>query len=243
MRFQMIDTPLPYILLVEDDEGLAKLTAEYLRGFSYRVAIEGHGERAVCRILNENPDLVILDVLLPGKDGIDICREVRQSYAKPILMLSARSEQVDQILGLEIGADDYMIKPAEPRLLLARIKALLRRMQVTNSSSISVQALERECYQFADVKIDNPSRRVLWQDSEVELTTPQYDLLLLLAKNAGKIMSRESIFQAMRGIEYDGSNRFVDITVSQIRGRIGDENSRLIKTIRGQGYLLVPEET
>lgn len=238
----MSDAVQPYILLVEDDAVLAQLTADYLRGFSYRVEIEGHGDNAVSRILDENPDLVILDVMLPGRDGIDICREARKSYSKPILMLTARTEQVDQILGLEIGADDYVTKPVEPRLLLARIKALFRRMEVSIAQSAVDGAIENQHYKFGEVEIDNPSRRVLWRGDEVELTTPQYDLLLLLAKNTGKIMSRESIFQAMRGIEYDGSNRFVDITVSQIRARIGDDNSRLIKTIRGQGYLLVPEE-
>ncbi len=238
----MNDQITPYILLVEDDEGLASLTRDYLQNYSYRVEIEPNGEVAVARILDEKPDMVILDIMLPGRDGIDVCREVRKSYSKPILMLTAKSDELDQILGLEIGADDYVTKPVEPRLLLARVKALFRRLEAV-SAIAGDGDVELSQYKFGEVEIDNPSRRVFWKGEEIDLTTPQYDLLLLLAKNSGKIMSRESIFQSMRGIEYDGSNRFVDITVSQIRSRIGDESAQLIKTIRGQGYLLVPDES
>lgn len=229
------------ILVVEDDESLAELTADYLRNFNYRVAVEHNGVRAVERIIAQQPDLVVLDVMLPGKDGIDVCREVRSRYAGPILMLTARVDQVDQILGLEIGADDYVCKPVEPRLLLARIKALLRR--VAAPAPAVAEADERELVRFDNVSIDNRARRVCMDGEEVELSTPEYELLWLLASHAGTILSREMIFQSLRGIEYDGTNRFVDITVSHIRAKLRDDErkSQRIKTVRGKGYLLVPD--
>ena len=231
----------PFILLLQADFHRAKQTADYLNAYALKVEIVSDEVSALSRIRDERPDLVILDGMLSGRDGVDLCRDVRDIFSGAILMLTAHTELVDEILGLEMGADDYLQKPLEPRLLLARVKALLRRYHSALQAQKTVLPVADGLYKFADLAIDDPSRRVLCAGDEVTLTTPQYELLLLLAKNPGKILSRDRIFQSLRGIEYDGMNRFVDITVSQIRAQICTDKSPLIKTVRGQGYLLVPE--
>ena len=234
------------ILIVEDDERLALLTKEYLQKNGYLVEIESDGRRAISRIIETQPSLVILDLMLPGADGFTVCRNVRESYKEPILMLTARSDDVDQILGLEIGADDYVAKPVKPRVLLARIQSLLRRstqdVVVNNTSKPGTNKIE-QALTFGPLLVDN-SRREAWVDKEeVELTSAEFDLLWLLASNAGRILSREEIFGELRGIEYDGQDRSVDVRISRIRSKIGDDpiHPRRIKTIRSKGYLFVKE--
>ncbi|MFB6348152.1 response regulator [Moraxella marmotae] len=228
---------LPRILIVEDDERLAMLTQDYLRKNGLDVAIETDGTRAIQRIISEQPDLVVLDVMLPGSDGLTVCREVRAQYQQPILMMTARTDDMDQVLGLEMGADDYVAKPAQPRVLLARIRALLRRSETAPTES-SPQRLE-----FGDLVIDNGGRSVTLNDELVDFTSAEYDLLWLLASNAGRILSREDIFERLRGIEYDGQDRSIDVRISRIRPKIGDdpENPKRIKTVRSKGYLFVKE--
>ncbi len=228
---------MPRILIVEDDERLAILTQDYLRKNGLDVAIETDGTRAIRRIIAEQPDLVVLDVMLPGSDGLTVCREVRAQYQQPILMLTARTDDMDQVLGLEMGADDYVAKPVQPRVLLARIRALLRRSDTAPVES-SPQRLE-----FGDLVIDNGGRSVTLNDELVDFTSAEYDLLWLLASNAGRILSREDIFERLRGIEYDGQDRSIDVRISRIRPKIGDdpENPKRIKTVRSKGYLFVKE--
>ncbi|SBS24760.1 Transcriptional regulatory protein RstA [Marinomonas aquimarina] len=230
------------ILIVEDDERLATLTQEYLQKNGFTVAVEPDGRNAISRIVEEQPSLVILDLMLPGADGFTVCRSVRNDYRGPILMLTARSDDVDQILGLEIGADDYVSKPAKPRVLLARVQSLLRRS--TQDVDLTAVAPETEqTLEFATLVIDN-SRREAWRDGEeIELTSAEFDLLWLLASNSGRILSREEIFSELRGIEYDGQDRSVDVRISRIRSKIGDDpiHPRRIKTIRSKGYLFVKE--
>ena len=228
---------IPRILIVEDDERLAMLTQDYLRRNGLDVAIETDGTRAIRRIISEQPDLVVLDVMLPGSDGLTVCREVRPHYTHPILMLTARTEDMDQVLGLEMGADDYVAKPAQPRLLLARIRALLRRSDTVPTDD-TPQRLE-----FGDLVIDNGGRSVTLNDELIDFTSAEYDLLWLLASNAGRILSREDIFERLRGIEYDGQDRSIDVRISRIRPKIGDdpENPKRIKTVLSKGYLFVKE--
>ncbi|MGB2140761.1 MAG: response regulator, partial [Psychrobacter sp.] len=173
------------------------------------VAIETDGNRAIRRIVNEQPDMVVLDVMLPGSDGLTVCREVRPHYQNPILMLTARTEDMDQVLGLEMGADDYVAKPAQPRVLLARIRALLRRSENAPSEDVP-QRLE-----FGELVIDNGGRSVNLGEELVDFTSAEYDLLWLLASNAGRILSREDIFERLRGIEYDGQDRSIDVRISR----------------------------
>jgi two-component system response regulator RstA len=226
---------MPRVLIVEDDERLASLTQEYLIRNGLEVGVEADGTRAIRRIIDEQPDMVVLDLMLPGADGLTVCREVRPHYSLPILMLTARTDDMDQVLGLEMGADDYVAKPAQPRVLLARIRALLRRTEKVEEGQ---QRLD-----FGELVIDNGARAVLLHDEPVEFTSAEYDLLWLLASNAGKILSREDIFERLRGIEYDGQDRSIDVRISRIRPKIGDdpENPRRIKTVRSKGYLFVKE--
>lgn len=230
------------ILIVEDDERLATLTQEYLQKNGFNVEVEPDGRNAIARIIDEQPSLVILDLMLPGADGFTVCRSVRNDYHGPILMLTARSDDVDQILGLEIGADDYVSKPAKPRVLLARVQSLLRRS--TQDIDLSAGSSEVEqTLEFGRLVIDN-SRREAWREGEeIELTSAEFDLLWLLASNSGRILSREEIFSELRGIEYDGQDRSVDVRISRIRSKIGDDpiHPRRIKTIRSKGYLFVKE--
>lgn len=229
-----------HILIVEDDQRLAELTREYLQGNGLNVSIEMDGALAAARILQEQPDLVILDLMLPGEDGLSICRKVRGQYDGPILMLTARTDDMDQVLGLEMGADDYVCKPVRPRVLLARIRALLRRH---DGSSEAQAPSERRRLQFGQLVIDSAMREAWLGEQSIELTSAEFDLLWLLTSNAGRILSREEIFNALRGIEYDGQDRSIDVRISRIRPKIGDDpmHPRLIKTVRSKGYLFVAE--
>ncbi len=226
------------ILIVEDDERLAELTRDYLESNGLRVSVEGDGALAAARIIAEQPDLVILDLMLPGEDGLSICRKVRERYDGVILMLTARTDDMDQVLGLDMGADDYVCKPVRPRLLLARIQALLRRSEPAEPVHVESRRL-----QFGPLVVDNALREAWLQDGSIELTSAEFDLLWLLVANAGRILSREEIFIALRGIGYDGQDRSIDVRISRIRPKIGDDpiHPRLIKTIRSKGYLFVPE--
>ncbi len=228
---------LPRVLIVEDDERLATLTQDYLIRNGLEVGVETDGHRAIRRIIAEQPDLVVLDGMLPGADGLTVCREVRPHYNHPILMLTARTDDMDQVLGLEMGADDYVAKPVQPRVLLARIRALLRRTDKVVEEDVA-QRLE-----FDELVIDNGGRSVTLSGEPVDFTSAEYDLLWLLASNAGRILSREDIFERLRGIEYDGQDRSIDVRISRIRPKIGDdpENPKRIKTVRSKGYLFVKE--
>lgn len=226
------------ILIVEDDQRLAELTREYLQSHGLQVAIESDGANAVARILKEQPDLVVLDLMLPGEDGLTICRKVRGRYEGPILMLTARTDDMDEVLGLEMGADDYVCKPVRPRVLLARIRALLRRSEGVDAPVEGQRRLE-----FGQLVIDSAMREAWLRGEGIELTSAEFDLLWLLAANAGRILSREEIFTSLRGIEYDGQDRSIDVRISRIRPKIGDDpmHPRLIKTVRSKGYLFVAE--
>jgi two-component system response regulator RstA len=226
------------VLIVEDDQRLAELTRDYLESHGLRVGLEGDGAKASARIIDEQPDLVILDLMLPGEDGLSICRNVRSRYDGPILMLTARTDDTDQIQGLDMGADDFVCKPVHPRVLLARIHALLRRSEVPEAATQEQRRLV-----FGPLVVDNALREAWLNEHSIDLTSAEFDLLWLLVANAGRILSREEIFTALRGVGYDGQDRSIDVRISRIRPRIGDDpiHPRLIKTIRSKGYLFVPE--
>ena len=228
------------ILLIEDDERLANLTAEYLRKNDFVVSIESRGDTAEARILAEDPDLTILDIMLPGKDGFEVCRSVRAKYKGVILMLTARDEDLDQILGLELGADDYIAKPVQPRLLLARIKALLRRSPAPAASSDGMTDTTGTTeLAFGSFRISQATRSTHLGDEAIDLTTAEFDLLWLLARHAGNILSRDDLLQQLRGIGFDGLDRSIDARISRLRRKLGDDpdNPTRIKTVRGKGYL------
>ena len=227
-----------HILLVEDDRRLVALIREYLEKHTFQVATAERGDYAVTLIKEHQPDLVILDIMLPGKDGFTVCKEVRETYSGPILMLTAREEDCDQVHGLELGADDYVKKPVEPEVLLARIRALLRRF-----NTAAERLKQSDTLAFGKLQICKNSRRVTLQEAQIDLTSSEFELLLLLAEAAGKVLDRDFLFKSLRGIEYDGLDRAVDVNISRLRKKLGDSASRpfRIKTVWGQGYLFVPD--
>jgi len=227
------------VFLVEDDVRLAQLIKEYLGKHGIEVHVENRGDFAVRRILNVNPDMVILDLMLPGKDGLQICQELRTQFKNPVIMLTARDEDMDQVLGLEMGADDYITKPVQPRVLLARIRALHRRTDSAHdSASGATQKLT-----FGKLEIDTAAREIRLNELTVDLTNNEYELCLLLANHAGEVLSRERILAHTRGIEYDGLDRSVDVRISRLRKKLGDDAEKpyRIKTIWGKGYLFVAD--
>ncbi len=228
---------MPRILLVEDDTRTAELVAAFLRQEAFEVDVIGDGSVAIAHIQAESPDLVVLDWMLPGADGLTVCRQVRDRFDGPILMLTARTDEVDQIVGLEVGVDDYMMKPVRPRLLLARIRALLRRAR-------PAAADEGEPDRIVNgwLVVDRSKREVRVSDLVVDLTTAEFDLLWLLARRAGSPVDRDALFTELRGITYDGFDRSMDMRVSQLRKRLSDadpEGRDPIRTVRGVGYQLV----
>ncbi len=234
------------ILLVEDDDKLSALVGEYLESNSYTVIRESRGDTAVKKITDENPDLVILDVMLPGKDGVAVCREVRPSFAGPILMLTALNDETHEVVGLEVGADDYLTKPVSPRLLLTRIHALLRRSTLNPASPEAAQEPSDKNHRILTgaLVIDAGNREVLLEGVPVDLTTSEFDLLYFLAQNPGEVLTRDRIYQDVRGIEYDGCDRSIDLRIMRLRRKLGDDakNPRRIKSIHGAGYLFVENQ-
>jgi two-component system, OmpR family, response regulator RstA len=225
------------IIIVEDDERLAELVSNFFQRNGFEVTVEGDGAAAIELIPKEAPDLVILDVMLPGADGFEVCRQIRPKFKGPILMLTARGDEIDQVVGLELGADDYVAKPASPRLLLARVRALLRRGAAKGDE-------EKNRLVFDELVVDRSTREVSLDGENLEFSTAEFDLLWFLASRAGKALSRQDILQELRGIDYDGIDRSIDMRVSKLRQKIGDISNppKRIKTIRGVGYLFVPAQ-
>jgi DNA-binding response OmpR family regulator len=205
------------ILVVEDDKRLSVLIRDYLRQQGYQVAGERRGDRAAKRILHEQPALVVLDLTLPGKDGLAVLQQVRPAYGGLILILTAREDDMDQVAGLEMGADDYVKKPVEPRVLLARIRALLRRPPTSDSNHPQQSDGYPDKLNFGGLSISRLAHRVCLQGKTIDLTTSEFELLLLLAANAGTILDRDTIYKVLRGINYDGLDRSVDVSISRLR--------------------------
>ena len=225
------------IWLIEDEAAIADTLIYALQTEGYAVRWFERGQLMLDALAHTQPALLILDIGLPDINGFEVCRQVLARYDLPLLFLTARAEEVDRIVGLEMGADDYVAKPVQPRVLLARIRALLRRTDKTPEDEV-LQRIE-----FDDLVIDNGGRSVTLNGELVDFTSAEYDLLWLLASNAGRILSREDIFERLRGIEYDGQDRSIDVRISRIRPKIGDdpENPKRIKTVRSKGYLFVKE--
>jgi len=221
-----------HILLVEDDVRLASLIQQFLQSNNFKVTVLHSGEQAPAFILSKQPDIVILDIMLPKLDGFSICRRVRQQFSNPILFLTAKDSDLDHVIGLEIGADDYIIKPVVPHVLLARINMVLRRTQKSKTA-------EQDSIQIGQLKIDKKSRQVHLSKEYIELTSHEFELLWLLANNPDEPQSRDFIHQEMIGREYDGFDRSVDVRVSRLRKKLADDTEKPYKilTIWGKGYL------
>ena len=223
------------ILIIDDDEKLNRLLTDYLSKMGFTVLTATLPSAGLEKLEEETPDLVILDVMLPEMDGFEVCRTIRQSSSVPVVMLTARGEVMDRVVGLEIGADDYLPKPFEPRELVARIQSILRRIQTKSKSGIkTIGALCIDSHKY-EVRVD---------DKLVHLTLNEFECLVLLVKNKGKVLNRDQIIEELRGIEWDAFNRSVDITMSRLRQKLGDDpkNPRFIKTIWGTGYLFIGGE-
>ncbi len=224
----------PKILLIDDDEKLNALLSAYLAKFDFAVNSATHPEEGLKLLEQLNPDLIILDVMLPSMDGFEVLRTIRKTKNTPVIMLTARGEVTDRIVGLEIGADDYIPKPFEPRELVARIQTILRRGQAVPSMSSK---------QFGALQIDFDKKTASIDNRNCGLTTTEFELLSLFIRNKGRVLDRDRIMDAMRGIEWEAFNRSVDVLVSRLRQKLGDnpKTPQFIKTVWGSGYLFIGE--
>ncbi len=225
------------VLLVEDEATLVQTIAYTLRREGYTVVTAGDGQTALTLAREARPDVVVLDLMLPGLDGFEVCRRLRAESAVPILILSARDTEIDRVVGLEIGADDYLTKPFSLRELLARIRALLRRVRML----AEIPAAETPPLRVGDLTIDPAGRRVWRNDQELQLKPREFDLLLFLARHRGQVFSREQLLDRVWGYEYAVDSRTVDVHVRWLRAKIEDDprTPRRLQTVRGVGYRLV----
>jgi DNA-binding response OmpR family regulator len=223
------------ILLVDDDERLAGMISEYLGEAGYRVSRAATGAAALGALRRDAFDGVILDLTLPDMDGLEVCRALRESSDVPVLMLTARGEAMDRVVGLELGADDYLPKPFEPRELLARLRAILRRRSAAGKSDV---------LRFGRLEIDRDARVVRLDGAEKPLTANQYALLVVLAENAGRVLSRDAIMDLLKGETLEAFDRSIDVQISRIRALIEDDPKapRRILTVRGAGYVFARQQ-
>lgn len=223
------------ILVVDDDMDLCSLITDYLSRHDFILDSCHTGSEAIDRIVNNKPDLVILDLMLPGVDGLAVCREVRGEYRGQILMLTALDDQADEIAGLEIGADDYLTKPVSPRLLLARVRTLMRRQII---AEIPRQESQESVVVLGELKVDRANREASLAGESLRMTTTEFDLLWLLASHAGEPLSREVLHQHMYRLELEPNDRRIDLLVSRLRKKLGDDTTQpqYLKTVRGKGY-------
>lgn len=221
------------ILVVDDEPNIVELNRMYLEGAGYRVLIARTGAEALARVQRDNPDLIVLDLMLPGADGWEVCREVRRTRQTPIIMLTARTEDIDRILSLELGADDYVTKPYNPRELVARVRAVLRRTNPSQQTATTSTLLT-----LGNVTLDPARRTVLVGDTPVNLRAKEFDLLQHLMENPDIVHSRERLLNHVWGYDFTGETRTVDVHVAALRRELRDSNVAL-ETVWGIGYKLV----
>ena len=222
------------ILLIDDDVELCELVGEFLSSEGFTIAAVHDGAQGVTQALNNQYELIVLDVMLPSLNGFEVLRRIRAASRTPIIMLTARGEDVDRIIGLELGADDYLPKPFNPRELVARIRAVLRRMQATNAPEPASESLT-----VGDVELSKTSRLVRCNGAVIELTSAEFDLLELLLQTAGKVVAREDIAKLALGKEFSPFDRSIDMHVSNVLKKLGEraDGTERIKSVRGMGYL------
>jgi len=221
------------ILIIDDDKKLNDLLKDYLAKFEMAVSAATHPDEGLSLLKKLKPSLVILDVMLPGKDGFEVCKEIRKTSKTPIIMLTARGEVTDRVVGLEIGADDYLGKPFEPRELVARIQSVLRRFSPKEPEGGSL-----EC---EGLRLDLGKRMARLKGKDLSLTTTEFETLAFFMKNPGAVLNRDQIMEYLRGIECEAFNRSIDIAMSRLRKKLGDSASKpkFFKTVWGEGYLFI----
>lgn len=224
------------ILVVDDDPELRKLLSDYLTDVGFAVDLAGDGDQMRRAMTREMPDAIVLDLMLPGTDGLTLTREVRASSSVPILILSARGEEIDRVVGLEVGADDYLAKPFSPRELLARLRALLRRSQAPAAAHAA------GIIEFGPFRLDVGARRLLRDQADVDLSAAEFDLMKVFAERPERVLSRDVLLDLLKGYERDPFDRTVDNRVARLRRRIEPDpaNPVFIRTVRGEGYLFSP---
>ncbi|WP_295444949.1 response regulator transcription factor [uncultured Thiodictyon sp.] len=231
--------PTARILVVDDDPALRDLLCAYLTDTGFAVDLAGDGEAMRRAMQQAMPDAIVMDLMLPNEDGLALTRELRTHCAVPILMLSARGEEIDRVVGLELGADDYLAKPFSPRELLARLRALLRRSQGAGPAP----ELEGEC--FGPYRLDRAARRLLCADQDLGLSGAEYDLLKVFIERPNRVLPRDLLLDLLKGYERDPYDRTVDIRVARLRRKIEPDpaNPVYVRTVRGAGYLFNPRGT
>lgn len=224
------------VLVVDDDPELRNLLSEYLADAGFVVDLAGDGEQMRLAMRRAEPGVIVMDLMLPGTDGLALTREIRAKSNVPILMLSARGEEVDRVVGLEVGADDYLAKPFSPRELLARLRALLRRSQV------ALPEVGREAFVFGPYRMDTNARRLLRGQEDVGLSTAEFELLLVFIERPNRVLSRDVLLDLLKGYERNPFDRTIDIRVGRLRRKIETDpgNPSFIRTVRGEGYLFNP---
>ena len=222
----------PKILIVDDEDNICELVRLYIEKEGFDAIIANDGQEAVAKFNKEKPDLILLDIMLPIKDGWQVCREIRAQSKVPIIMLTAKGETFDKVLGLELGADDYVVKPFEPKELIARIRAVLRR----SADSVDEKADEDEL-SFDGLKINQSTYEVYIDDKKVEMPPKEFELLYFLAKNTNKVFTRDQLLDEIWGYEFFGDSRTVDVHIKRIREKLEGENRTwALKTVWGVGY-------
>ena len=234
---RMTSTAAIHVLLVEDDEKLARLTGKYLEGHGIIVTIANDGDTAVTLQRKGSFDVVLLDLMLPGKDGMQVCREIRGRSDVPIIMVTARGEEADRVVGLEVGADDYLAKPFSSRELVARVRAQVRRARGQAGPPRS------DAIELGALRLEPDSLTVTLDGAPVVLTAYEFALLHALAEKPGRVLSREAILERAKGSSEEAFDRSIDVRISRLRAKLGDDpkNPRLLKPVRGAGYLLAIE--
>ena len=223
------------ILIIDDDEKLCLLLKDYLRQFDFHALLAHHPHDGLTLLHREIPDLIILDVMLPGKDGFEVCREIRKQYSTPIIMLTARGETTDKVIGLEKGADDYLAKPFEPRELVARITSVLRRTK-KDKKATSVK--------IKDLVVNFDSQTATLKGKTLVLTTLEFNVLKIFIEHAGAVLNRDQLLSKLGEVDWDPFNRSIDVLISRLRQKLGDspKHPTYLKTVWGAGYMFIDED-
>lgn len=223
-----MDGKIAKVLIVDDDKNICEVIKMYLENAGYEVRVSNDGKEAQEDFLDYKPELVLLDIMLPYIDGVDVLKWIRKDHETPVIMLTAKGETFDKVLGLELGADDYIVKPFEPKELLARVKAVLRRYNSENEN--------KEVLKFEDLIIDNNSYNVIYKEEEVKMPPKEFELLHYLASNKNRVFTREQLLCEVWGYDYPGDSRTVDVHVKRLREKLQGGCNWNIETVWGVGY-------